>query len=501
MIGVIGMVTGLLLQFASWLIIARYGEPADYGVFSIGMAFLTLSVIVCGLGLQLGATRYIAFYLSRNDTHKVNMSIAIALFLPAVASLAVCAVFLIYADQLAAYLFHSTQMGTVIRLFAASIPFLTMINIIAAIFRGYGSVWPHALFQFILVNLLFILALLVVTWLGLPFLYIYLAYLLTLVAVFILIVIYLLKKKPLPWSSLLTGWDWAFVREIFKFSLPLTGAFTINTLLCYMGVIILGFFSGTKATGLFNAAYPVALFVYIPLYAISLIYTPVITGLFSTGSHDELKRNYVVFTRWLVFITFPIAAVVLAFPGTILKILFGAGYSGAATSLQIMAAGFTAGSLLGLSGMTLVALGEAKFINMALMISLLAGLVLSIILDPLLGLNGAALAFSFTLVLLNVLYGIKLYKSRGAHPFNGKLLKPLLVSSVLALIISPVVPLLIDTGVWMLLFLLLVYYLVYAAAAVITRSFDSEDISLLKEVGQWTGLNKSPLTDWLKRIS
>jgi hypothetical protein len=80
-------------------------------------------------------------------------------------------------------------------------------------------------------------------------------------------------------------------------------------------------------------------------------------------------------------------------------------------------------------------------------------------------------------------------------------LKPLLVSSVLALIISPVVPLLIDTGVWMLLFLLLVYYLVYAAAAVITRSFDSEDISLLKEVGQWTGLNKSPLTDWLKRIS
>jgi hypothetical protein len=52
----------------------------------------------------------------------------------------------------------------------------------------------------------------------------------------------------------------------------------------------------------------------------------------------------------------------------------------------------------------------------------------------------------------------------------------------------------------MLPLLFILYYVVYAAAVVLTRSFDREDIAMLLEIEKLSGINFAPIKKILSRF-
>ena len=499
-IAIAGLFAGLLLQFISRIFIARYGSEADYGIFSLALVVLNFAMILACFGLQEGATRYIAYFRGKGEAAKVRGTMAFSLQLAAAASIVIGIALFYGAEAIALNIFHATALVPALRIFAVGIPFFTLLNIIVAIFRGFDRVEPQAFFQFVLLNILFLFLLLAIILFGLPFIAVFYAYLISLVVTFIALVAYTSKKLPEPvtFTNRLAGGT--FKRELLLFSLPLLGITILTMTVLSMDTLLLGYFKMPEIVGLYNGAYPLAYFISVPIYALFLIYTPVATGLYSQNLMAELKRSYIISTKWIVSLTLPIFLVLCLFPEAVLNLFFGPAYVAAAPALRILSLGFIINNLFGPNQSILLAMGESRFIMWASLAAAMINILLDIVLIPPLDIVGAAIASASSVVITKLIISIKAYLLCQAQPLSKNLLKPIAVSIVLALLLKFATPGLVSITWWMLVLLFIMYYAIYAIAVVVTRSFDREDIALLLEIEKMSGVNAAPIKRLLGRF-
>jgi O-antigen/teichoic acid export membrane protein len=499
-IAMVGIALGLFLNFAAKVIIARYGLEANYGIFSLAFAVLTFAMMLSCLGLHLGATRYIAYFRARGEVAKVRGTISTSLQLSTVASLIVGVALFFSAETIATNIFHNPPLAQFLRIFAIGTPFFTLIYIIAAIFRGFDRVEPQVYFQYILLNVLFIIFLPIVIAAGLPFAFVFYAYLAALVITFIGAVVYAIKKLPQPITFGGGKAKAAIRKDLLLFSMPLLGVGMFLMMRIWMDTIILGYFKAPEAVGLYNAAYPLAQSISSPPFALMLIYTPIVTSLYSQNLIADLRRSYTITTKWLAFITMPLFLVLCLYPEYVLNLLFGHSYIAAATALRILSIGFIIETLLGPSLAALIGLGKSRFMMWATFATVAVNVSLNIALIPPLGIVGAAIASAASFTFFGIIRLARLYSLCRAQPLSKNLLKPLIVSAGLIIIFHLILGKFILITWLMLPFVFVLYYLIYSIAIVLSRSFDREDMVVLLEVEKRSGINAEPLKKILRRF-
>jgi O-antigen/teichoic acid export membrane protein len=496
-IAIIGIASGLLFNFVAKLIIARYGLEANYGMFSLALAILTVAMMLACLGLHLGATRYIAYFRAKDDIAKVRGTISFSLQVVTIASLAIGIGLFFSAEAIAINLFHTPQLAQFIKIFAIGTPFFALIYIMAAIFRGFDQVEPQVYFQYIALNVLFIAFLVLIIAIGLPFVSVFYAYLAALVITFIGSTVYTVKKLPQP-ITFGGKADATIRKELLLFSLPLLATAIFGMSILWLDTIILGYFKTTDVVGLYNAAYPLAQSLSSPPFALMLIYIPIVTGLYSQNLTADLRRSYIIVTKWIAFITMPIFLILCLYPEYVLNLLFGPTYMAAAPALRLLSIGFIIDTLPGPTLATLIALGESRFIMWTTLAAALANIILNILLIPPLGIVGAAIASAASLTLFSVAKSIKLYTSYRVQPLSKNLLKPLVASAILAFPFQIVFGRFILVTWWVLPLLFILYYAIYGSATVLSKSFDREDIVLLLEIEKRFGINAEPIKKILR---
>jgi O-antigen/teichoic acid export membrane protein len=497
-IAMIGIVLGLLFGFIANVVIARYGLEANYGMFSLALAILTFAMMLSCLGLHLGATRYIAYFRARDDIAKVRGTISVSLQVSAIASLVISIALFFGAKAIAINIFHTPQLAQFLRIFAIGTPFFTLIYIIAAIFRGFDRVEPQVYFQYMMLNTLFLIFLASIIAIGLPFVTIFYAYLAALVIAFISAAIYTTKKLPQPIILADKEANATIRKDLLLFSLPLLGMAIFGMIILWMGTLMLGYFKTPEVIGLYNAAYPLAQSISQPPFALMLIYTPIVTGLYSQNLMADLRRSYTIVAKWLAFITMPIFLVLCLYPEYVLNFVFGSAYSGAAPALRILSLGFILDALPGPNAATLIALGRSRFIMWATLVAAAVNVILNIALIPPLGIVGAAIASAASLTLFSAIKSAKLYASYRVQPLSKNLLKPLIASVILALLFQFIFGNFIMITWWMLPFVFIFYYAIYGIATVLSRSFDREDIVVLLEIEKRFGINAEPIKKILR---
>jgi O-antigen/teichoic acid export membrane protein len=496
----IGTFVSFLLGFIIRLILARYGSEADYGIYSLALMVFTFATILACLGLHEGTTRYVAFFRGKEALGKVRGTVAFSLQLATVTSIIISVALFFSAEAIASNIFHAPDLALAIKIFAGGVPFLTLINVLAAIFRGFDRAEPLTYFYFILLNVLFLLLLLVAAMFSMTFTAVFYAYVIALLLTFVALAIYTVKKLPLAVKFSGEEVDSSIRKELLLFSLPVLGSGVISVIIVWAATLILGYFSTPELVGLYNAAYPLSEFITAPLTALMLIYTPVATGLYSQNMMAELRRNYTILTKWIVSLTLPLFLVLCLFPEAVLNLTFGSAYVAAAPALRILSLGFIIRNLFGPNANTLLAAGKPRFIMWTTLITAIMNVLINIVLIPPLGIVGAAIALAVSLTLGGIILSVKLYLSWHIQPLSKNLLKPLIASIVLAFLFQLVVNSFINITLWMLPLLFLLYYVIYGIATVLTRSFDQEDIALLLAIEKRSGINAAPVKKILRRF-
>lgn len=492
-----GTLIGMVFGFAGRVIVARYWTQSEYGIFSLAFVILNLLVLLSTLGLREGSSRNIAYFRGKSEDEKIDNLLSSSLWLSLTTSLVFSFLLFLLSDYIATNIFHEPSLATALKIISWGIPFFTLIQILASIFLGFGLSRPKAYFQDILRNLSFPILLTPVVILWPSFINVFYAFLLSLAIPCTLFFVYAMKSDVIKAIKAIKPPKLPVTRELLAFSLPLLGVIVLNFLIRWTDTLMLGGFKTSIEVGLYNAAYPLANFISVPLSALILIYMPIVSGLYARNELKNIRRDFSILTKWLNAATLPLFLFLFLFPQEVLNLLFGTEYNLAANVLRILSLGFIINNFMGPNSAALVAFGETRFIMWATSATTILNIGLNLALIPLYSITGAALASLASITSINVMRLIKLYKVSMAQPVSKKLLKPAAATIILSIGLKQLIT---DINYLYLPLILILIYFIYGFSFLFTKSLEQEDWDMLLAIERRTGLDLKLIKSILKKF-
>ncbi len=483
----VGIAIGRLFGLATRIIIARYVSQTEYGIFALAFVILNILVLISGLGLQQGTARQIAYFRGKNDTEKVSRIMFSSIQIVTVASVLAFILLFFSADFVSVTIFHSPELRIPLKIVSVAVPFWVIINILSSIFRGFDNVVPRVYFLEISRPAFFTLLLIVIMLLNLPFLSILYALLISFIVASLAFIIYASKKTPLP-IKINVGFN-SSDTELITFSLPLMAVLIMNMIIEWTDTLMLGFFKDPDAVGLYNVAIPLAQLIPTISFSLALIYVPVLSKLYAKNLFGEMGKSYLVSTKWMFFVSYPLFLMLFLFPESILSLFFGSSYAESARALQILSLGFIFRTFCGATGATLTALGKTRLIMLASVIAVVLNILLNISLIPLWGIVGAAIASMIAYMGSNTFNVIKLYQHLRIHPFTKTYLKPVILSTIVVIIIYVLIVNFVSVTYWMLPLIFVLFYAVCVLSLFVTKNLGKQDVEMVLEIASRTGLD------------
>ena len=194
--------------------------------------------------------------------------------------------------------------------------------------------------------------------------------------------------------------------------------FMVNGIYFYLTqvqILVLGAFSDAAETGVFAIAMRLSDLEGYMLFALNIVLAPLISKLFAEGKISELQS---VITRSLWFgfaFSAPLIFCFLFFPGFFLG-WFGDEFGGGNFVLVLLTLSQIVNFATGSVGYMLTMTGHQKIAIQLLVACALLATLLSFLLIPSFGKEGAAIAAAVNNVVLNIAMAIAVYRKTGINP-------------------------------------------------------------------------------------
>jgi O-antigen/teichoic acid export membrane protein len=240
--------------------------------------------------------------------------------------------------------------------------------------------------------------------------------------------------------------------------------------------------------GLYNAALPTAALILLPHRAI---------GSLALSSFSELKErdsksiqaSMQTATRWVFSFVFPTFLILLLFSEQALLILFGSQYGAASAALSVLAIGYLFDALAGRVGSFLQSEGYTQYILYNNIASLVLNLALNIVLIPVYGIIGAAIATASSYALTNMLMFLEAWRKEGVISVPYREILKIFVTGLLPLAVITVLDrfLFVNTPYWFLIPAAVIYGLLYAVIYLKILGLGEEEKEVFLRIGEITG--------------
>jgi O-antigen/teichoic acid export membrane protein len=493
----LGTIFSLLFAFFSRVAIARAYSISEYGVFSLALTVLSIALVIATLGFFEGMPREIAFYREREPS-RVREILSTSIAITAASSLVFLALMFFSSDAIARF-FRQEELSLSIKILAFALPFTGIARTMIAAYRGFGSAKEMAYFQNIMPNLLFLVFIIPLAVLSLPFVSVFYAYLAAQMLTFSALIIHNFRSGFEVGFETRTGINLQVGKNLLFFSLHLLFTNILALIMTWTDTLMLGYYKSAESVGLYNAALPLARLIPLFLGSAGFMYVPVASQLFAQGKLREMGRTYQILTKWIFLLTLPIFGIMFLFPEATINFLFGNRYLAASQALRILALGFIFHTFLGLNGLSLIVIKETRFIMLSNLFGAVSNVLLNALLIPFYGVLGAAVASVVSYTLINTMYSLRLYQKTEIHPFSWNYIKPLTISFILLMTIqiyiSPIV-----SSFWLALIVLIGFLLVYAILVLLSKSVDKEDVELFLAMEERLGMDLKVVKKLLRRL-
>jgi len=193
-----------------------------------------------------------------------------------------------------------------------------------------------------------------------------------------------------------------WIRQALPFLL-LGSIYIINN---RMDVLMIGIFLNASDVGVYHISFQLAGFISFFLVATNPSLQPVLAQLYISGEMAAIQQMVFKVARNLLMISLVVSVVLLVFGKHILNIGFGPEFTAGYPPMAILAIGhlFSVGS--GSVAQILNMTGHEKESLRAMIAGVLTNFILNLILIPTMGINGAAVATSISLVIWNSIMAV-----------------------------------------------------------------------------------------------
>lgn len=189
----------------------------------------------------------------------------------------------------------------------------------------------------------------------------------------------------------------------------LTGLMVVNS---QLSVILLGTLGTSADTGRFNAAFRGAVLVSLGLTAVGAVIAPRIATLYAAGDLAGIERILLRGARAASALAIPPALILILLGPWILS-LFGHGFREANTTLVVLVIGQVVNAATGAVGVALVMTRHEQLVTGAWFVGTVLLVVLCVILIPIWGATGAAIATAGSVAFINISLMVVVWRKLG----------------------------------------------------------------------------------------
>ncbi|HLD34197.1 MAG TPA: flippase [Candidatus Nanoarchaeia archaeon] len=397
-------VAASFVSYINRIVLARNMTPSEYGVFYAVFTFVTFFLFFRELGLLQALSKHIPEFKIKEDYGAVKSAIFSTFAMQFVGSLLLSIFFFYSADYLAQHYFQAAEAVFYLKFLViyvlASVVFRTM----KAILQGFQSMFWFAFSEF-LKN--------IVT-LALTLLFFYLGFgVLTPLYAFVLVfpVLIVLYIAPTLRSFNFLNYKMTQFKSVsyrlFVFSTPVFLSSIANRVIGYIDTLILTYYRTSAEVGVYNVVLPTALILLFIGQGISSIMLPLASELWAKNDKKRLADGMRLIYRFVFLLAIPVISALFIYARLFIEKFFGAEYVSGAPALQILLVGVLFYTVAVIHENLISGIGKPQIITKIIIAAAIVNFVLNMILIPVWGIYGAAIATTISYIMMFVYTTIK----------------------------------------------------------------------------------------------
>jgi O-antigen/teichoic acid export membrane protein len=382
-----------IISFLYVILIARMASESEVGLFYLSLAIMQGIGVVAHLGIPSSLQRFVPFFEARGEFGKIRQILKLC-YSVILVSAAVFFIAIWLSSDFIASLYNSAPLAEALRYFSVYV-LLFGISVLQITYLQGRADMRGMQFVSNLQNILKLILTLALFFVIGPLAISMILGLLGALLLSSLAAAFVVWKKT---SDLPESKDALTKKEILHDIVPLGMTISIissiSILLSSTDKILLGYLlpDSLAIVGIYGVATTFALMLMIFPMSLGQIFMPIISRLVGKNDLEQIRETTGTSLRWSLIVTLPVASVLVVFSSEILSVIYGSGYGAGGPAMAIFVIGIAARSFTYIVTFVIAAMRKIRAELIMAVSAAAFNVVLSALLIPLAGMEGAAFA-------------------------------------------------------------------------------------------------------------
>jgi len=424
-----GKVFGVFFGFVAQAIIANLLGADILGVFVLAWTVVQAVTLLATLGFENSFIRYISMYVSQDRPGEARSVFFLGTRLALLAAVAGALAVVVLRRPIAIGLFDEPRLESGLLWIALAIIPFTLARIFGGALRALKDVKRFVLGFDVSWRVARLVVFLVLYLLGLKLLGLVGGAIAASVVALIILWRFLRVGFPsLAGDEAVEGGSIP-VRSITAYSIAMLADGAMAFAMQHSDRLVLGIFLDSAHVGVYNIAALIASLTTFVLFSFNAIFSSVIADVYHRDRGDLLRSLFRSVTRWVIILTLPVYAWILAAGEATLSV-FGSEFIVGYVPLVILATGQLVAAGTGSVGICLAMTGHQKYNVYNTLTMAILSIVLNMILVPRMGIAGAGFATGAAYVFVNIARLVEVRLLLGITPYDGRTLKVIATGAI-----------------------------------------------------------------------
>ena len=482
-----GLLYGNINRYLYTALLARWVGPEFLGIYSLANSIMLISEVFAKMGLETGLMRFISRLDPDLDKSKINLLIGSAFKMTSMFSLSIMITLIISSGTIVDNYFNGEPLlKSILIVFAIAIPFNSLTLIAAFATQGFKRLKYKTIVTQFLNPTILLLTMFFCYWFMSKESILIAPILSTGIIGFLVMLVVLKRVSGFKNSQIINS---SIDYELLKFSYPLMFVTILQTLMHWMDILMLGYFTDATTVGLYHPAARTAGLLQALLLSFLSIYAPLASQFHSEGNKINLSNTYQLVSRWLLIFAIPISAIFILFPNKVL-LLFGPEYLESSQILVILTIATFTQAILGAAGPTLSMSGYTKLVLCNTIGASILNFGLNVWLIPIYGILGAAIATLSSLTVVGIIRVVQVSIIIKINFLNFKLIKPILSGLVCYSVLIVIKPSIMIFNTFITLLIAVITSFFIFGFILFLLKIEKEDKDILKGLNFFKGIIK-----------